>query len=399
MQSMDLDFPKECNSYVTASQLGDYIQDYADTFGVTKFARFNSVVNSITPSTGKVKGCSSESAWKVQWTSGSVEHSQEFDAVAVASGHYDVPYKPELPGQEEWLSGGSGLRSITHSKFYNQREDFEGLAVLVVGGRSSGVDIARELRSSASWVYCLEKNCTAATTTGTVTHVPLGTRLCADGQMQEVSTTSRPSSRVSGPPVDRVILATGYEFDFPFLDAEQLGMHWQRSVSPLYLHLLHAQRPGLAFLGIPLSIPCPIPFFEAQARFLGAHWATTATQSEAEQMAWVETRRMLVGERPQDMHLMSVGCSAWDYMEELMARADVSSAEYQRYCERLRVVEQIYFDRKSKQPALPWEDDWYRQCEYVVSDWEQGQWTVQHTRTADTNHLPSGTVTPPNPGH
>jgi hypothetical protein len=65
------------------------------------------------------------------------------------------------------------------------------------------------------------------------------------------------NSRVPGPSVDRVILATGYEFDFPFLDAArtELGMHWQRLISPLYLHLLHAERPGLAFVGIPLSIP------------------------------------------------------------------------------------------------------------------------------------------------
>jgi hypothetical protein len=171
-----------------------------------------------------------------------------------------------------------------------------------------------------------------------------------------------------------VILATGYEFEFPFLDAEQLGMHWQRFVSPLYLHLLHAQRPGLGFLGIPLSIPCPIPFFEAQARFLGAHWASPASEprtSEAEQTAWVEARRALVGERSQDMHFMSV-----DYMEELMARADVPSADFDRYCKRLHVVEQIYNDRKSRQPSLPWEDDGYRQCEYTVSDWEKGDWTV-----------------------
>ena len=32
-----------------------------------------------------------------------------------------------------------------------------GKAVLVVGGRSSGVDIARELRGVVTWLYVLEK--------------------------------------------------------------------------------------------------------------------------------------------------------------------------------------------------------------------------------------------------
>jgi lysine/ornithine N-monooxygenase len=39
-----------------------------------------------------------------------------------------------------------------------------------------------------------------------------------------------------GPPVDAVILATGYLYDFPFLDEPELGMEFRgrRHVSPLY---------------------------------------------------------------------------------------------------------------------------------------------------------------------
>ena len=57
-----------------------------------------------------------------------------------------------------------------------------------------------------------------------------------------------------------------YCYAFPFLDEAALGMSFvgQRHVTPLYQHLLHAARPGLGFIGIPLSVPCPIPFFECQ---------------------------------------------------------------------------------------------------------------------------------------
>ena len=58
-----------------------------------------------------------------------------------------------------------------------------------------------------------------------------------------------------------------YCYNFPFLDEEETGMRFKglRHTTPLYQHLLHARRPSLGFIGIPLAVPCPIPFFETQA--------------------------------------------------------------------------------------------------------------------------------------
>lgn len=50
-------------------------------------------------------------------------------------------------------------RSIVHSREYDEPSEFAGQSVLVVGGRSSGVDISRELRGVAKHVYILEKKC------------------------------------------------------------------------------------------------------------------------------------------------------------------------------------------------------------------------------------------------
>ena len=79
----------------------------------------------------------------------------------------------------------------------------------------------------------------------------------------------------NGATIDTVILATGYTYDFPFLDAPALGMSFsgQRHVTPLYQHLLHASIPTLGFVGVPLSIPCPMPYFAAQARYIAACWS------------------------------------------------------------------------------------------------------------------------------
>ena len=65
-----------------------------------------------------------------------------------------------------------------------------------------------------------------------MTHVPLGTRLCADGRLR----VDGSGEAVAGPPVDAVVLATGYCYAFPFLDEERLGMRFRglRHVTPLY---------------------------------------------------------------------------------------------------------------------------------------------------------------------
>ena len=89
----------------------------------------------------------------------------------------------------------------------------------------------------ASWVFVLEKGCEAPTSTNSCTHVPLGGTLCKDGYLRYSG------EAVPGPPVQHVILATGYVYDFPFLDAEQVGMSpfGQRYIAPLYQHIQHAR--------------------------------------------------------------------------------------------------------------------------------------------------------------
>ena len=433
MQSPDLDFPQGVPSYITKPQLGQYIADYAASFGVLPLTKFGSRVTSValasSPSAaggslGEGKGAT---AWEVRWSTDGAEQSETFDAVIVANGHYEAPYVPKIPGQDEWLAA-DGSRSIVHSREYDDPEHFAGRAVLVVGGRSSGVDITRMLKGVASWVYTLEKKCTSpvAYDSERVTHVPLGTRLCADGKLRLSSSssdgagdddgdgagdggnqlTSEPtalgSAAVPGPPVERVVLATGYLYDFPFLDESGLGMRFrgERYVTPLYEHLQHARLPTLGFIGVPLAVPCPIPFFECQAAYLAEAWARpegALLASEEARAEWVEQRLADVGfhsGRSQDTHLTgAAGGCAWRYMRELLhavqaGRPPTAGAdtwlERSDWESRLATVEAIYRDRASRYPTLPWEEDSYRRCEYAV-DWATGHWSVDDARATSSS--------------
>jgi len=56
----------------------------------------------------------------------------------VCNGHYNEPFVPAIPG----LQGFSG--KVQHSRWWRSAKRIRGQNVLVVGGRASGSDIARE---------------------------------------------------------------------------------------------------------------------------------------------------------------------------------------------------------------------------------------------------------------
>ena len=180
-----------------------------------------------------------------------------------------------------------------------------------------------------------------------------------------------------------------------------MGFVGRRAVTPLYRHMLHASRPTLGFVGIQLSVPCPIPFFECQAAYIAEAWARSPTDSplstREEREAWVAERVAAVAEsgREQDMHYTNTfGDSAWQYMRDLVhalreakraeeleeeAEVDASWLERPTFEKRLTTVEDVYKDRGARYPKLPWHDDAYRRCEYSV-DWEAGTWSVDDSR-------------------
>lgn len=52
--------------------------------------------------------------------------------------------------------------------------------------------------------------------------------------------------------VDTVVWATGYSYDFPFLEGSGLLTEpVSERVHPLYEQLFHVQHPSLSFVGLP----------------------------------------------------------------------------------------------------------------------------------------------------
>lgn len=137
----DLDWPGERPLFPTHDQVLQYIETYAGD------------VRSIVSLSTQVVDVrrDGEGQWRVQTRavtpdeSGAVEE-ERFDAVAVASGHFEVPYVPPVPGMEEWNRMYPEV--ISHSKFYRRPEDYAGKRVIVVGNSASGVDIGAQIAST-----------------------------------------------------------------------------------------------------------------------------------------------------------------------------------------------------------------------------------------------------------
>lgn len=121
-----LPYPDVYPTYVSRLQLVEYMEQYAEWFGIKPL--FNQTVTHIQPNPA-------DGTWRVQ------TQTDTFTAerVIVATGYNRVPYKPELPGQRTFR----GI--IWHSHEYRNGAPFRNENVLVVGMGNTGAELALDL--------------------------------------------------------------------------------------------------------------------------------------------------------------------------------------------------------------------------------------------------------------
>lgn len=176
--------------------------------------------------------------WWVEW----------FDAVIVASGHFNVPYVPAVKGLEELEKQHPG--SVLHSKMYRGREAYQGKRVVVVGGSVSAADISTDLVGVVdSKVY--------AVVNGHTINVYFG-----DGAFNNPGVARKPTishidtsagqrivhfiDGTSVENVDHIIFGTGYSWSLPFLPNVKIR---NNRVPGLYQNVVYQQDPTLLFVG------------------------------------------------------------------------------------------------------------------------------------------------------
>ena len=209
-----------------------------------------------------------------------------FDAVLVASGHFEVPYVPSVSGIEAWNEAYPGR--ILHSKSYRRPEDFEDKKVVVVGNSASGVSGDMELYIAIYTNVLLQVDIASQISKFCASPLLQSTKDSAEsGQDHGSSIVQKPEIEAyvvdnstvrfedgtteSG--VDAVLYCTGYFYSYPFLlSLNPPVITTGERVENLFQHIFYQSRPTLAFAALNQKI-IPFPVAEAQSAVIARVWS------------------------------------------------------------------------------------------------------------------------------
>jgi dimethylaniline monooxygenase (N-oxide forming) len=309
--------------YPTNQAMHAYLERYAQRFGLMSCIRLQTRVLHLDQDP---KG----GGWLVRFEiRGEGVREQRFDKVVVASGRYNKPVIPAIPG----LQSFSGAGGVAHSFQYKDPERYRGQRVLVGGASISAVEIASDLALlGAAHVIAayrrqhyihpkiiagipadqllvtryqthLQQNVPADVTECWFTDLfqrfggrpeqygalqPAGRLNEAGATMSQTFLPLVAEGRIGVKPwiqaidgqavhfsdgtveiVDALVFGTGYELNLPFLSEglrNVLGV--DASHIGLYLNTFHPDLPGLAFIGIMNLVGTIFPVLELQARWV-----------------------------------------------------------------------------------------------------------------------------------
>ncbi|KPM35642.1 hypothetical protein AK830_g10932 [Neonectria ditissima] len=294
----DVEFPQGSPLFPKHAAVLQYLKDYAD--GLTPYISYRTQVLNVQKPSSQPNG-----PWQVEVLDLKANEitKTEFDAVVVASGHYNDPFIPHITGLVEFDKAYPG--AVSHSKFYRRPDDFTDKKVIVVGNSASGVDVSVQLSTVAKLpVFVSEKEKPSIVQpqadTPWAENVP---------EIVEFLPEKRGVRFANGRvelDIDSVIFCTGFHYSYPFLKNVEpsivvpSGSH----ADHLWEHILYTADPTLAFLSVPQRI-VPLPVSEAQSAVIGRIWSgRLSPPSKREMDAWVDDQHRVKGEG-KAIHVMT----------------------------------------------------------------------------------------------
>ncbi|RAH78089.1 FAD/NAD(P)-binding domain-containing protein [Aspergillus japonicus CBS 114.51] len=214
--------------------------------------------------------------------------TEAFDAVIVATGHYNVPNIPEIPGLA--AAWEASPRALEHAKAFRSANHYVNQRVLVVGGNVSAADIVTEIHPLvAGPLYLSQRGSNPvlepAWTLSNVQRKPTIAHVSTTEQGITAHFTDATSLTF-----DKIIFATGYRASYPFLTPDPVTPN--NRVAGFYQHIFRIADPSLALVG---QVRAAISFrvYEYQAVAVARYFAGRSRDlpSKAEQDHW-EFRRL-----------------------------------------------------------------------------------------------------------
>ena len=136
----ELPWPFSAPTFPFASQVGEYLSLFAETFIPDGVISLNCPVTSVVRSGDGEK-------WTVKWTKDDKEKTADFEYLIIACGFFSDPYIPPIPGLETFPG------TVIHSTAYSSPEPFRDKNVAIIGGSLSSVEVAEDLAPHAASIH------------------------------------------------------------------------------------------------------------------------------------------------------------------------------------------------------------------------------------------------------
>ncbi|SCW04238.1 LAFE_0H09120g1_1 [Lachancea fermentati] len=266
-------FPASAPLFPTRDQVLEYLISYSKP--IENHVKFNSEIVGLKYNDKSAKyELSSQNV-----LNGDLETS-EFDAIAVATGFYDLPYVPDRPGLKQWHE--KFPQSISHAKDFDCPEDFADVEgeIIIVGNSASGSDLAFELATTLKRKIYKSKRSESSLPSG------YDSNIIEVSDVEAFDPDTKTVKFVNGEKVanvDKIIFCTGYLKSLPFLPQTakpgEVGNKVLSSlitngsrIHGLYDHILPINLPTLGIIGLPKYV-LPTRLSETQGAWLARVWS------------------------------------------------------------------------------------------------------------------------------
>ncbi|KAK5227775.1 hypothetical protein LTR47_008582 [Exophiala xenobiotica] len=330
-------WPEGTADFVSQKVLEEYIQSLAEVTGVNKVTKYNTRVEEVWKQgdTWKLRTTTLEKTTNRQRLR---ESHWAFDAVVVASGHYNMPRVPDMRGLSTWKQLWPGR--VRHSKSYRRPTEFKNKTILLIGAGVSSCDIAREAGEYAKHIFQSSRGGVLdlpasflpsnASRIGAVKSFDLTRSEQHMGEENHIpaSITLEDGSKLCG--IDYVILCTGYITSYPFLrqlhsdttpkseaSDEILVTQEGDMVHNLWKDIFYIPDPTLAFVGVPYHI-ATFSLFDFQAQTIARTFANKARLPDTRIMRLEYQQRVMTKGLGRDFHSLRGQGDEQAYVEDLV---------------------------------------------------------------------------------
>ncbi|BFZ61528.1 hypothetical protein YB2330_002594 [Saitoella coloradoensis] len=231
--------------------------------------------------------------WEVRVRRGEEEWTETFDAVVVCSGHYSVPYMPDIKGLKDYAAKWKGR--VSHTKEFRTPEAFRGKNVLVIGGNISAFDLCKAIlpvakkpvHVSTRSRHPMFPDALSSAESVIVPHGVVSAFNRDDGSIEFADDTVLRN-------IDHVIIATGYKWSFPFLG--QGATNADLRIRNTYWHTFDRDDPSLTYVGTAAN-SISFRVFEYQAVAIARVFSGRGKlPSLTEMKAWEDARVEAAGD-------------------------------------------------------------------------------------------------------